>query len=146
MRFRCDNKLALQSAFEQIAATFGKTGFADITVTGKRRTLDQNAILAVWVREIAEHLDDGTSEEDVRSTIKLLKGFSMLRAIDDVTDAILRVTIDPLMEMPGGWEQALHIASGIPCTSKLPAEQMSKLLEFVQLHYWGAMQIRLEAK
>lgn len=146
MRVSVDNKLALQTAFVQITAEFAKTGYLEISTTGKRRSQTQNDCFWPWCREIARVRDDGTDERDVAAEVKLLKAFSIRRADDPEFDELLTKTIDKWWPEKNMWEPAVMLAKEIECTSRLSKEQMSKVLEFMQLHYWQAMQIRLEAK
>lgn len=146
MRMRCDNILALQSAFRHIEADFKASGYVEITTTGKRRSLDQNAIFYAWCRQVAEARDDGTSEYDVAAEVKLLKAFSVRRKDDAEFDELLAKTIDKWWPQKSMWEPAVALAKEIECTSRLAKEQMSEVLTWMQLHYWQAMQIRLEAR
>lgn len=146
MRVSVDNKLALQAAFTQITAEFAKTGYLEISTTGKKRSLDSNALFWVWCREIAKARDDGTDERDVAAEVKLLKGFAIRRADDPEFDELLTKTIDKWWPEKNMWEPAVMLAKEIECTSRLSKEQMSKVLEWMQLWAWDGMQIRLEAK
>lgn len=146
MRYRCDSKLSLQAALTDIQAQFAKAGYLEISTSGKRRTNLQNDVFWPWCREIAQARDDGTSEYDVAAEIKLEKAFTLRRANDPEFDDLLKRTIDKLWPEGGRYELAMALAKEIPCTSKLDAAAMSALLEWMQLHYWQTMQIRLEAK
>lgn len=146
MKFRCDNKLALQSAFDQIAASFAKTGYVEITTTGKRRTNQQNDCYWPWCRQIAEARDDGTSEYDVDAEVKLEKGFSLRRAHDAEFDELLTRTIDKLWPAGGRYDLAHDLAKEMSGPSKLDADSFSRLLEWMQLHFFQGMGIRLEAR
>lgn len=146
MRFRIDNRPALESAFKQIAATLKVTGYIEITTNGKRRSGRQNDCYWPWCREIAAARDDGTSEYDVDAEVKLAKAFALRREDDHEFDELLTRTIDKLWPSGGRYDLAHDLAKEMQCTSKLSAEKMSKLLEWMQMHYWSAMRLRLETR
>lgn len=146
MRYPCDNRLALDSAIVHIRSEFEHSGFIEISTTGKRRSLDSNALFWVWCREIAKARDDGTDERDVAAEVKLLKAFSIRRADDPEFDELLAKTIDKWWPEKNMWEPAVMLAKEIECTSRMSKGQMHELLEWMQLHFWQAMQIRLESR
>lgn len=146
MKYRCDNRMAFDAALAAMTAEFTKAGYLEISTSGRKRSLDQNAMFYSWCREIAKARDDGTDERDVAAEIKLLKGFGLRRANDPAFDELLSKTIDKWWPEKNMWEPAVALAKEIECTSHLDKATMSKLLEWVQLWAWEAVQIRLEAK
>lgn len=146
MQIKADNRLVLEQALSSIREMFGKTGFVVVTATGKRRSLDQNALYWTWCRQVSKIMSDGSDERDVDATCKLMKGFSLRRADDPEFDELMSRTIDKLWPENQRWDLAHSLAKEIHCTSRLPAKAMSAYMEWMQLHWWGALQIRLESK
>lgn len=105
--------------------------------TGKRRSLDQNAISHVWYEQVAEELREDTAL-GVKRFCKLHFGVPILRADSPDFRELYDATIKP---MP--YEHKLRAMDLLDVTSLMEKAQFSQYLEEVQRHYLSR-NVRLE--
>ena len=99
--------------------------------SGKKRSLDQNAISHAWYGQIARELREET-ELGVKCFCKLHFGVPILRA----ADAEFRALYDKAIKwLP--YEEKEAAMKYLPVTSLMTKAQLSEYLEAMQAHYLG---------
>ena len=93
-----------------------------------RRSLDQNALVHVWYRGIADHRD--VDVITVRRECKLNYGTEILRADDDALNWVYSQTIDRIR-----YEKRLIIIDGFQVTSIMSTAQLQKYLNAMEEDY-----------
>ncbi len=93
-----------------------------------RRSLDQNALVNVWYKDIADHRD--VSVITVRRECKLNYGTQILRADSTALNWLYSKTIDILP-----YEQRLIIIDGFQVTSIMSTTQLQKYLNAMEEDY-----------
>lgn len=128
---------ALQAAIGIIREAWGKSKYIRLTVKSRKRSLDQNALAAVWYEQMARE----DRQYDVlghKGYCKLHHGVPILRA----EDAEFRAFYDGALKGLT-YEQKRAAMAFVPVTSLMSAEQLSRYLQAVQDDY-GNCGIRLE--
>lgn len=127
-----NSEAALQTAFGDLRELWRAKKYLRIKATaGTKRSLDQNAIAAVWYGQVANELREG-SALDVKCECKLTIGVPILRAEDpefrEAYDAVLkRLT----------YEQKLIAMRAWPVTSLMTKDQLNQYLKAMQDAYDG---------
>lgn len=140
MKFTITDKLSLDSAFTQAQAMLKAKGSIEVTVTGGKRKLTQNALAFEWYGQVAIHLGDHTVEE-VHAISKLHVGVPLMRSEDAEYSAAYDLAIKPLP-----YETKLEAMKYWPTTRLMNKEQMSSYLEQLQRFWAQRCGIVLERK
>lgn len=120
----------LSKVLGDIRELYAKNRYVRVQMsTGKRRSLDQNAISHVWYEQIAEELREDTAL-GVKRFCKLTMGVPILRADDAEFRELYDATVKP---MP--YEHKLRAMDLLDVTSLMDKGQFSQYLEAMQLHY-----------
>lgn len=93
-----------------------------------RRSLDQNALVHVWYKDIADHRD--VDVITVRRECKLNYGTQILRADDESLNWVYSKTIDRIR-----YEKKLIIMDGFQITSIMSTAQLQKYLNAMEEDY-----------
>jgi len=93
-----------------------------------RRSLDQNALVHVWYKDIADHRD--VDVITVRRECKLNYGTQILRADDEALNWVYSQTIDRIR-----YEKRLIIMDGFQITSIMSTAQLQKYLSAMEEDY-----------
>lgn len=127
-----NSEAALQSAFGDMRELWRAKKYLRIkAVAGTKRSLDQNAIAAVWYGQVANELREG-SALDVKCECKLTIGVPILRA----EDADFREAYDAVLKGLS-YEQKLIAMRQWPVTSLMTKDQLSQYLAAMQEAYAG---------
>lgn len=122
---------SLQRCIGEIREQWNAHRYLYISVkTGKKRSLDQNAISHTWYDQIARELREDTPE-GVKCECKLRLGVPILRA----DDAEFREMYDNAIKGHLSYEQKLKAMRFIPVTSLMTKRQLSRYLEDMQRTY-----------
>lgn len=128
----------LSKALGDIREWYAKNRYVRVQMsTGKRRSLDQNAISHVWYEQVAEDLREDTAL-GVKRFCKLTMGVPILRADDAEFRELYDATVKP---MP--YEHKLRAMDLLDVTSLFDKGQFSQYLEEMQRHYF-TRNVRLE--
>jgi hypothetical protein len=130
---------SLQRCLGEIREAWGEHHYLKINVvSGKKRSLDQNAISHTWYEQIARELREDTPE-DVKCECKLRYGVPILRAEDaefcEIYDAAIKHHLS--------YDQKLTAMRFLPVTSLMNKRQLSRYLEDMQAAY-AERGVRLE--
>lgn len=109
-----------------------KLPFTISLTSGRKRSVEQNKLQRLWVKEIAEQLGDRTSEQ-VRGDCKLRFGVPILR--EDSDD--FREKYDRIFK-PLPYETKLELCMepfDFPVTRLMKVGQLTKYLESIARHY-----------
>lgn len=93
-----------------------------------RRSLDQNALVHVWYKDIAVHRD--IDEITVRRECKLNYGTQILRTDDEALNWVYSRTIDKIR-----YEKRLIVMDGFQITSIMSTAQLTKYLSRMEEDY-----------
>ena len=140
MKFTCQDKLSLDGAMTQMQAMLKAKGSIEVTVTGGKRKLTQNALAFEWYGQVALHLGDHTVEE-VHAISKLEVGVPLMRSEDAEYASVYDATIK---QRP--YEEKLEVMKYWPTTRLMNKEQMSSYLEQLQRFWAQRCGIVLERK
>jgi hypothetical protein len=122
--------IALQSAIGEIRETFRASGFVRMKVTtGRKRSLDQNAISHAWYQQMARE-DRQDDELGHKAYCKLHHGVPILRMENEEFRAFYDAAVRGLT-----YEQKREAMKFVPVTSLMTKPQLSKYLEAVQADY-----------
>ena len=128
----------LSKVLGDIRELYAKNRYVRVQMsTGKRRSLDQNAISHVWYEQVAEELREDTAL-GVKRYCKLHFGVPILRTDDAEFRELYDATVKP---MP--YEHKLRAMDLLDVTSLFDKGQFSQYLEEVQRHYLSR-NVRLE--
>lgn len=125
-----NSEIALQSAIGQLRETWAKHKFVRMILRAKKRSLDQNALAAVWYAQMARE----DRQHDVlghKSYCKLVHGVPILRA----EDYEFRERYDSLIRSRFSYEEKLELMRWFPVTSLMSVDQLSRYLEAVRDDY-----------
>lgn len=121
---------ALQDAIGELRDAFAKNRYVRMILRAKKRSLDQNALAAVWYEQMARE----DRQEDAlghKCYCKLHHGVPILRA----EDAEFREFYDGALKGLT-YEQKRAAMKFVPVTSLMSADQLSRYLQSVQDDYW----------
>ena len=118
-----DRTLATAHAF--IDEEYSKHKYGTVTFTGGKRTLDQNALAAVWYLDIAKHRGDCNAIE-IKNECKYLYGVTILRR-EAGNNWLYERTID-LMD----YEKSVKAMSRFAVTSIMTVKEKTEYLEMMQ--------------
>lgn len=129
--FILNSETSLQSFIGELRELWHKHKFVKVkTTTGRKRSLDQNAISHVWYAQMARE-DRQHDELGHKAYCKLHHGVPILRAEDSEFRAFYDLALIGLT-----YEQKIEaMKSCVPVTSRMNKEQLSKYLEAVQADY-----------
>lgn len=99
---------------------------------GRRRSVEQNKLQRLWLREIAEQLGDRTAE-DVRAECKLTLGVPILRSENEAFRERYDAVVRPLP-----YEQKLAIMAeplDMPVTRIMTVDQKQRYLDAICQRY-----------
>ena len=123
-----NSELSLQRLIGDMREMFRQHKFVKVTAkTGKKRSLEQNALQHAWYEQIAQEL----REDDAagwKSYCKLHHGVPILRAEDEQ----FREFYDNAMKRSLTYEQKLSAMRFVPVTSLMTKEQLTKYLDAVR--------------
>lgn len=126
-----NSESSLQSAIGELREAFGKNKYVRMILRVRKRSLDQNALAAVWYEQIARE----DRQEDAlghKCYCKLHHGVPILRA----EDADFRDFYDTcLKHLP--YEEKIKAMKYVPVTSIMNVDQLSKYLQAVHDDYTG---------
>jgi len=122
---------ALQAAIGELREAWGKSKYVRMILRTRKRSLDQNALAAVWYEQMAreDRQDDALGH---KAYCKLHHGVPILRA----EDAEFRAFYDGALKGLT-YEQKRTAMKYVPVTSLMTVEQLSKYLEAVHEDYAG---------
>lgn len=128
---------ALQSAIGELREAFAKNRYVRMILRARKRSLDQNALAAVWYEQMAreDRQDDALGH---KCYCKLHHGVPILRAEDAEFRAFYDTALKGLT-----YEQKREAMKFVPVTSRMDVTQLSKYLEAVHDDY-GRRGVRLE--
>lgn len=122
---------ALQTAIGELREQFRQRKYVQVKImTGKARSLDQNAISHAWYEQIAREL----REDDARGVKRFCKlhfGVPILRAENDE----FRAAYDGSILRTLSYEQKLVAMDMMPVTSLMKTIQITRYMEDMQAHY-----------
>lgn len=126
------NEQLLQKVIGQLRTEFKASGYLRLqTSSEKPRTLSQNALAAVWYKQVADELGEDTPA-DIKRFCKLHAGVPILRRDDEDFRDLYDASIKPL-----AYEVKLSIMGLIRVTSEMNVSQLSEYLEEVRHLYRG---------
>lgn len=128
---------ALQAAIGILRETWGESKYVRMSLKSRKRSLDQNALAAVWYEQMAreDRQDDALGH---KCYCKLHHGVPVLRA----EDAEFREFYDGALKGLA-YTQKIAAMKYLPVTSLMTVEQLSKYLQAVHDDY-GTRGIHLE--
>ncbi len=127
-----NSEQTLQQAIGDLRELWNRTKYVRIkATTGRKRSLDQNAIAAVWYQQIAEELRE-QSVIDVKCECKLTIGVPILRAEDEDFKADYDAVLKRLT-----YGQKMIAMRRMPVTSIMTKNQLSQYLVTMQETYAG---------
>lgn len=135
-------EFALESVIDDMRALWRHEEFLMVSFSTKKpRSLDQNALAAVWYEQIARELEDGIAEEK-KAECKLRFGVPILLH-DDAE--FLEFWMAHFHGLP--YERQLKLMRFVPVTSRMDTGQLSRYLEAMQQAFRGVVDLRFpEAK
>ncbi|MUV13556.1 hypothetical protein GN331_04960 [Lysobacter sp. HX-5-24] len=121
---------SLQSAIGELREQYRVHRFVQVKiVAGKKRSVEQNAVLHGWFGQVARELRED-DERGVKRFCKLHFGVPLLRAEDEeFRDAYDRVV------RPLPYESKLIAMDILPVTSAMTTKQLDKCMTDIQDHY-----------
>lgn len=125
-----NSEIALQSAIGELRDTWAKHKFVRMILRAKKRSLDQNALAAVWYEQMARE----DRQDDVlghKSYCKLVHGVPLLRS----EESEFRDRYDSLIRSRFSYEEKLELMRWFPVTSLMSVDQLSRYLESVRDDY-----------
>lgn len=125
-----NSEIALQSAIGQLRETWAKHKFVRVILRAKKRSLNQNALAAVWYEQMARE-DRQYDALGHKSYCKLHHAVPILRA----EDAEFRERYDSLIRSRFSYEEKLELMRWFPVTSLMSVDQLSRYLEAVRDDY-----------
>lgn len=125
-----NSEIALQSAIGQLRETWAKHKFVRVILRAKKRSLDQNALAAVWYEQMARE-DRQYDTLGHKSYCKLVHGVPLLRA----EESEFRKRYDSLIRSRFSYEEKLELMRWFPVTSLMSVDQLSRYLEAVRDDY-----------
>ena len=136
-----NSEASLQTAIGDLRELWRANKYLRIkATTGRKRSLDQNALAACWYQQVANELREG-SALDVKCECKLTIGVPILRAEDadfcEAYDAVLK---------PLTYEKKLIAMRAWPVTSLMTKDQLSQYLEAMQAAYFGRVALMFPEK
>lgn len=132
----------LASTQAMLRQLFERDRYLKVTVvSGKKRSLDQNALARAWAKQISLTLGDTTPDE-AHAQNKLMIGVPILRA--DSEDFAQQY--DSLIKGRFTYEEKLKLMDWFPVTSLMNKRQLSQYLENVQQHYAGRVPLEFPAE
>lgn len=120
---------ALQAAIGELRDLWGRNKYVRMVLRSRKRSLDQNALAAVWYEQMARE-DRQHDALGHKCYCKLHHGVPILRAEDAEYRAFYDGAIKGLT-----YEQKLAAMKFLPVTSLMTTDQLSKYLEAVQADY-----------
>lgn len=122
---------SLQRAIGTIRSEWNAHHYLKITVvSGKKRSLDANALSHLWYAQISRELGEDTPE-DVHCECKLRFAVPILRA----EDAEFRAFYDQAIKQALSYSEKLAAMRFLPATRLMTREQMGRYLTDVQRDY-----------
>lgn len=126
------NDARLQKVIGELRKEFRDHGYLRIqSSTEKPRTLSQNALAAVWYKQVSDELGEDTAA-GVKRFCKLHAGVPILRRDDDDFRSLYDESIKPMC-----YEMKLKAIGLIRVTSEMNVSQLSEYLEEVRHLYQG---------
>lgn len=124
-----NSEVSLQDAIGLLRETWQKNRYVRMVLKAKRRSLDQNALAAVWYEQMAreDRQDDALGH---KAYCKLHHGVPILRAEDEEFRKFYDGALKGLT-----YEQKRDAMKFVPVTSIMSVEQLSKYLDAVHDDY-----------
>lgn len=121
---------SLQAAIGELREAFGKHKYVRVKITTRKRSLDQNALAAVWYEQMARE-DRQHDAMGHKAYCKLHFAVPILRSEDaDYREFYNNAILHNLT-----YEQKLKAMAYLPATSLMTVDQLSKYLEAVHDDY-----------
>lgn len=134
-----NSEVALQSCLGDLREQFRRHKWLKVKTTdGRRRSLNQNDIAAVWYQQIARELPED-DERGWKGYCKLHHAVPILRAEDEDFRSMYDNALKSLT-----YEQKREVMTILPATSLMTKAQLSKYLEAVQKDFRDHKDVRLE--
>ena len=124
-----NSEQSLQAAIGELREAWGKSRYVRMILRAKKRSLDQNALAAVWYEQMARE----DRQDDVlghKGYCKLHHGVPILRA----EDAEFREFYDGALKGLT-YEQKREAMKFVPVTSRMSVPQLTAYLEAVHADY-----------
>lgn len=126
----------LSEAIGELRAMYMQHRYVRMSLTtGKQRSLDQNAQLAVWYAQVATELRQ-QSEAEVKAECKLRIGVPIMRRDDED----FRAMYDRVVK-PHDYETKIQMMGWMPLTSLMSTKQLSEYAEEMQRSYKGTVEL-----
>jgi hypothetical protein len=127
---------SLSELIGDLRALFKVQKFFTVTInTGKKRSLDQNAILHVWINQVCKEEREFT-EMELKCLWKYTFFMPILRGEDEHFNEVCSKVIDVLP-----YESRVAAMEYMPVTSLMTTEQLSRGLEAAQKYYIGRVEL-----
>lgn len=140
MKLVINSDQSLSAAIGEIRSLYAKDRFVRISaISGKNRSLSQNAQLAVWYTQIATELRQ-QSEAEVKAECKLRIGVPIMRRDDED----FRAMYDRVVK-PHDYETKIQMMGWMPLTSLMSTKQLSEYAEEMQRSYKGTVELIFSA-
>lgn len=124
-----NSEVSLQEAIGLLRETWAKNKYVRMVLKARKRSLDQNALAAVWYEQMARE-DRQYDALGHKSYCKLHHGVPIMRAEDEEFRAFYDGALKSLT-----YEQKREAMKFVPVTSLMSVEQLSKYLEAVHEDY-----------
>lgn len=136
MKLTINSEGSLSKAIGQLRETFKETKYFTLTIsTGKKRSLQQNAILHAWCQQVADEEREYTAG-GVKCLVKLFFGLPILRGADEDVNEAAATCLDVLP-----YESKVAAMKYFPVTSLMKTKQLAQMLEQMQAHYVGRVNL-----
>lgn len=125
-----NSETSLQTAIGELREQYRVHRFVQLKiVAGKKRSVEQNAVLHGWFGQVARELRED-DERGVKRFCKLHYGVPILRA----EDAEFREAYDRVVR-PLSYESKLVAMDILPVTSAMTTKQLDKCMTDIQGHF-----------
>lgn len=139
IKLTINSKQSLSKAIGTLRETFDKAKYFTLSIkTGKKRTLNQNAILHAWCEQVSLELGEHTPMQ-IKCLVKYHIACPMLRADEYYNDTYLTV-IDALP----AYENKIKALEFFPATSLMDTKQLNRVLEAMQHNYADRVTLNFE--
>ena len=127
---------SLSVVIGELRKLFKEIRYFTVTInTGKKRTLNQNAISHAWYLQVSREEGEYTPE-NIKNLCKFHFGLPILRGEDEEYNSYCADVIDPLP-----YENKIKAMTYMPVTSFMSTKQLSEYMEHVQRHYAGRVNL-----
>ena len=136
MKRTINSQSSLSDLIGELRQLFKEKKYFQISInTGKKRSLDQNAIGHVWYAQVEKEEKEYTASE-VKCLCKLWFGVPILRGDDEEFNVYCVTVLDPMT-----YEAQVALMLHFRLTSLMDTGQKSRYLEAIQKHYIGRVEL-----